>query len=45
MTKRKETMPDGRRYIIYYDFGDEMPAEPEGNEQAGEGSTEKDVRT
>jgi len=23
MHKRRETMPDGRRYIIYYTFGDE----------------------
>ena len=23
--KRRETMADGRRYIIYYTFGDEKP--------------------
>lgn len=23
MHKRRETMPDGKRYIIYYTFGDE----------------------
>ena len=28
MHKRRETMPDGKRYIIYYTFGDEK-AEPQ----------------
>jgi len=27
MRKRRETMPDGKRYIIYYTFGDEEGAE------------------
>jgi hypothetical protein len=27
MRKRRETMPDGKRYIIYYTFGDEGGAE------------------
>jgi hypothetical protein len=32
MNKRRETMPDGRRYIIYYTFGSE--AKNEANEKA-----------
>jgi hypothetical protein len=28
MRKRRETMPDGKRYIIFYTFGDEA-AKPE----------------
>lgn len=27
MRKRRETMPDGKRYIIYYTFGDEEKKE------------------
>ncbi len=27
MNKRRETMPDGKRYIIYYTFGDEKLGE------------------
>ena len=29
MHKRRETMPDGRRYIIFYTFGKEEAAAPE----------------
>jgi hypothetical protein len=33
MHKRRETMPDGKRYIIYYTFGDEKnEPKPEVNE-------------
>jgi hypothetical protein len=33
MRKRREPMPDGKRYIIYYTFGDEKTApKPEVNE-------------
>lgn len=28
MHKRKETMADGRRYIIYYTFGEDEQARP-----------------
>ncbi|MDQ3042874.1 MAG: hypothetical protein M3R11_10935 [Acidobacteriota bacterium] len=31
MHKRRETMPDGKRYIIYYTFGDEEKT-PQQNE-------------
>ena len=29
MHKRREPMPDGRRYIIYYSFGDETASSEE----------------
>ena len=32
MHKRRETMPDGKRYIIYYTFGDEGKKTAENNE-------------
>jgi hypothetical protein len=28
MCKRRETMPDGKRYIIFYTFGDEDETAP-----------------
>jgi len=29
MHKRRETMPDGKRYIIYYTFGEEEKIPPQ----------------
>jgi hypothetical protein len=29
MHKRRETMADGRRYIIFYTFGDDQKEEPQ----------------
>ncbi len=29
MRKRRETMPDGKRYIIFYTFGDEKESKIE----------------
>ena len=38
MRKRRETMPDGRRYIIYYTFGESENSETTlENENAEEG--------
>ena len=39
MHKRRETMPDGKRYIIYYTFGGENE-----NENAAPATSENEVK-
>ena len=36
MHARRETMADGRRYIIYYTFGEQPEAKTTGETEAGE---------
>ena len=36
MHPRRETMADGRRYIIYYTFGEQPEVETTGESEAGE---------
>jgi hypothetical protein len=43
MQKRRETMPDGKRYIIYYTFGDENQNEF-GRENSAAISSENEVK-
>ena len=43
MHKRQETMPDGKRYIIYYTFGDEEGVKCGGEAEAEEAAAASEI--